>query len=33
MLDWSDCGNRRKLGVRLLVCECEGESMGPSYVW
>jgi hypothetical protein len=33
MLDWSDCGNRRKLGVSLLVCECEGESMGPSYVW
>jgi len=27
MLDWSDCGNRRKLGLRLLVCGCEGESI------
>jgi hypothetical protein len=27
MLDWSDCGNWRKLGLRLLVCECEGESI------
>lgn len=28
MLDWTACGNRRRLGLGLLVCECEGESIG-----
>lgn len=28
----SDCGNRRELGLRLLVVVCEGERASHKYV-